>query len=57
MIFLMTWVMPPLLESLQETLDELPLPTRIAKALSDILVGYGWWILGAFVLGGIGTAA
>ncbi|MEM7475752.1 MAG: type II secretion system F family protein [Planctomycetota bacterium] len=57
MIFLMTWVMPPLLESLQETLDKLPLPTQIAKSVSDILVSYGWWILGSAVIGAIGFAA
>lgn len=45
MIFLMTWVMPPLLESLQETLTELPWPTRMARTLSEILVAYGGWIL------------
>ncbi len=34
-LFLMTSVLPPLLENLQETMDELPWPTRVAKALSD----------------------
>ncbi len=43
-VFLMTWVLPPLLESLQETLPQLPWPTRVAKAFSDLLVQYGWWI-------------
>ncbi len=41
-IFLMTSVMPPLLENLAETLDELPWPTRIVKGISDVLVQYGW---------------
>ncbi len=45
-VFLMTAVMPPLLENLQETLDQLPWPTRVVKAGSDLLVGYGWLILG-----------
>jgi type II secretory pathway component PulF len=56
MVFLMTFVMPPLLESLEETLTELPWPTRVAKTLSELLLSYGWWILvvccagvGAFV--------
>lgn len=49
MIFLMTSVMPPLLESLQETLTVLPWPTRLAKTMSDILVQYGWWILTGMV--------
>ncbi len=43
-IFLMTWVLPPLLESLQETLPQLPWPTRVAKGLSDLLVQYGLWL-------------
>ncbi len=46
MVFLMTYVMPPLLESLEETLTDLPWPTRVAKSLSDLMVHYGWWIAG-----------
>jgi type II secretory pathway component PulF len=42
--FLMTWVMPPLLESLQEQLVSLPWPTRVVKWCSDLLVGHGWLI-------------
>ncbi len=41
-IFLMTSVMPPLLENLQETIDTLPWPTLVVKGISDILIGYGW---------------
>ncbi|NNE00377.1 MAG: type II secretion system F family protein [Pirellulaceae bacterium] len=41
-LFLMTSVMPPLLENLQETLDTLPWPTQIVKAFSDLLMTYGW---------------
>ena len=44
-LFLMTSVLPPLLENLQETMDELPWPTVVAKRLSDTLLNYGW-ILG-----------
>ncbi len=44
-IFLMTWVLPPLLENLQETVKVLPWPTRVAKALSDFAVGYGYWMI------------
>jgi general secretion pathway protein F len=44
-IFLMTWVLPPLLENLQETVKVLPWPTRVAKALSDLAVGYGLWLV------------
>lgn len=41
-LFLMTSVLPPLLENLQETLTTLPWPTRVAKAVSDTLMSYGW---------------
>ncbi|MEM9587057.1 MAG: type II secretion system F family protein [Planctomycetota bacterium] len=44
-VFLMTSVLPPLLENLQETTDTLPFPTRVAKACSDLLLGYGLWML------------
>jgi type II secretory pathway component PulF len=44
MLFLMTWVLPPLLESLQETLAVLPWPTRVAKSISDLLLEYGIWL-------------
>lgn len=42
-VFLMTWVLPPLLENLQETMDTLPWPTRIVRAMSDALIGH--WLL------------
>ena len=57
MVFLMTWVMPPLLESLQETLPVLPWPTRIAKAISDLLLSYGYWLAAGGVTLFIGFAA
>ncbi len=44
-LFLMTSVLPPLLENLQETMQVLPWPTRVAKFLSDILLAYGWLII------------
>ncbi|MEM8733619.1 MAG: type II secretion system F family protein [Planctomycetota bacterium] len=53
MLFLMTWVLPPLLESLQETLPTLPWPTRVAKGLSDLLVRYGLWL----AIGGVASGA
>jgi general secretion pathway protein F len=54
MIFLMTGVLPPLLENLKETVGELPWPTRVAKAMSDVLVAYGLWIfLSAVAIGAI----
>lgn len=43
-LFLMTSVLPPLLENLQETIDELPWPTRVAQAISNVLVSYGWML-------------
>ena len=46
-VFLMTSVLPPLLENLEETIDELPWPTRVAKAISVALLEYRWfWIAG-----------
>ena len=41
-LFLMTKVLPPLLENLQETMDVLPWPTRVAKVMSDAILDYGW---------------
>ena len=41
-IFLMTSVLPPLLENLEETMEVLPWPTQIAKYLSNLLLDYGW---------------
>jgi type II secretory pathway component PulF len=53
-VFLMTGVLPPLLENLEETLDELPWPTRVAKTLSTLLVEYRWgWVA---VLTGLAVA-
>ncbi|TWT72014.1 type II secretion system F family protein [Crateriforma conspicua] len=45
MIFLMTWVLPPLLENLQETLTQIPWPTRIAQSISTFLVNNGLMLL------------
>ena len=41
-LFLMTSVLPPLLENLEETINVLPWPTQIAKFLSNLLLDYGW---------------
>ena len=41
-VFLMTAILPPLLENLEETIEVLPWPTLIAKYLSDTLLNYGW---------------
>ena len=48
-IFLMTSVLPPLLENLEETMEVLPWPTQIAKYLSTLLLDYGW-LLAALVI-------
>lgn len=45
-LFLMTVVMPPLLENLEETLDALPWPTVVVKACSDLLVQHGLLLAG-----------
>jgi type II secretory pathway component PulF len=44
-VFLMTVVVPTLLQSLQEMQKELPLPTLILKGMSDFLIQYGWIVL------------
>ncbi len=43
-VFLMTVVVPMLLESLAETGKTLPLPTRILQFMSNILSQHGWWL-------------
>src|SRR4051794_29351814 len=43
-LFLMTYVVPRILEPLIEQGQELPLPTRVVKGLSDFLVSR-WWLL------------
>jgi len=40
-LFLMTYVMPPLLENLQEQLEVLPWPTLVVKSCSDVLIEHG----------------
>ena len=49
-IFLMTFVVPMLLQNLQEMRKELPWPTRVLKFLSDFLLDYGWGLLGGITL-------
>jgi type II secretory pathway component PulF len=45
-IFLMTFVVPRILEPLIEQGQDLPLPTRVVKGFSDFLVAW-WWLLAA----------
>ncbi|MDB5324250.1 MAG: gspF [Phycisphaerales bacterium] len=57
-IFLMTFVIPRILEPLIEQGQELPLPTRVVKGLSDFLVSW-WWLIavcGIAVFAGFGAA-
>ncbi|MFN9972756.1 MAG: type II secretion system F family protein, partial [Phycisphaerae bacterium] len=53
-IFLMTVVLPMLLENLVASGRPLPWPTRVLKAMSDIATQEGWWIGG---LCGVGMVA
>jgi type II secretory pathway component PulF len=49
-VFLMTFVVPRILEPLIEQGQELPLPTRIVKGASGFLVAW-WWLLGTVAVG------
>lgn len=48
-LFLMTFVVPRILEPLIEQGQPLPLPTRIIKSISDFLVAW-WWLIGGVAL-------
>jgi type II secretory pathway component PulF len=48
-LFLMTFVVPNLLATLQETGKPLPLATRVVQAASDALIGW-WWLIGLVVI-------
>lgn len=56
-VFLMTVVLPMLLENLIESGHPLPWPTRVLKAMSDLATGHGWWLLLAAVGSGTGLVA
>lgn len=43
-VFLMTVVLPMLLENLIESGRELPWPTRVVKGVSDLATQHGWWL-------------
>ncbi len=43
-LFLMGFVVPMLLENLDDVGRQLPWPTRLLKGLSDILTHYGMWV-------------
>jgi type II secretory pathway component PulF len=49
-VFLMTFVVPRILEPLVEQGLPLPFPTRVVKGLSDFLLGW-WWLIALAVFG------
>ncbi len=55
-LFLMSFVVPNILQPLLEMGRPLPLPTRIVKGASDLLLNW-WWLLGLVALISTGTAA
>ncbi len=56
-LFLMTYVVPGLLESLAEAQRELPWITGVVKGTSDLLVGYGLWLVLGAVAASFGFVA
>jgi type II secretory pathway component PulF len=56
-VFLMTFVVPRILEPLVEQGQTLPLPTRVVKSISDFLVGWGWLVAACLFAGFIGFLA
>jgi len=56
-MFLMTVVVPMLLDNLLDAGRPLPLPTRILKGLSDGVRHHGWWIGIVVVLVAVGIVA
>jgi type II secretory pathway component PulF len=49
-IFLMTYVVPTLLDGLLQAGRPIPLATQVVKSISDLLVGYWLWLLSGLVL-------
>jgi general secretion pathway protein F len=56
-IFLMTVVLPMLLENLIESGHPLPWPTRVLKEMSDLLTADGLWLLLIAVSGVVGVVS
>lgn len=48
-LFLMTFVVPMLLDNLLEAGQNIPWPTRVLKSVSDLLRGHGVWIGGGAI--------
>jgi len=53
-VFLMTFVVPNLLEALTESGRPLPLATRVVKTISDLLLNW-WWLIAAALLAVVWT--
>ena len=53
-ILLATVVFPQFSNVLSQARGRMPLPTQILFALSEILVGYWWLLIGLTVIGGVG---
>jgi type II secretory pathway component PulF len=51
-IFLMTFVVPRILQPLIEQGQQMPLPTRVVKAVSDFLINW-WWLIAIAVACGL----
>ncbi len=56
-LFLMTFVVPMLLDNLLSEAKTLPWPTRVLKGASDLLLDYGWLLGTTLVLAGAGLVA
>jgi type II secretory pathway component PulF len=48
-LFLMTYVVPQILQPLIEQGQPLPLPTRVVKGASDFILAW-WWLIGLIIL-------
>lgn len=51
MVLMLTMVIPRISEILVESGQEIPIYTKVVIAISDILVNYGFFLLGAIVVG------
>lgn len=56
-LLLMTVVVPMLLDNLIQAGRPLPWPTRVLKAVSDLLLRDGWWVALATAVVGVGVIA
>lgn len=54
MIFMFTAIIPNITQILVDSGQEIPIYTKIVIGISDVLLGYGLYVLGAVILGAIG---